>query len=250
MVEPARGARKTEKFFRHDSGRVLPHPITDGTGHAMNPAETFLQMLTGGTAVMDTQYPTEGTWRAWPLSWSGVWVGALAALALGLIIGLIGYAVGAHEMSTRIVRWNTVKLLSISFSIAGAFFSFVLGGWAAARVAGIRRAEPAMLHGVIAFLVTVPMLLMLASFGATARYGGWYAGLGGTPAWVSATVAAAADPDAAAAARNAALTSVAALLLGLVGSVLGGWMASGEPMSLTYYRRRDQERYERPRRAA
>src|SRR5262245_24338704 len=33
-------------------------------------------------------------------------------------------------------------------------------------------------------------------------------------------------------------------------SVLGGWMASGEPMSLTYYRRRDLERYERPRRAA
>ena len=26
------------------------------------------------------------------------------------------------------------------------------------------------------------------------------------------------------------------LLIGLVGSVLGGWMASGEPMSLTYRR--------------
>ena len=49
--------------------------------------------------------------------------------------------------------------------------------------------------------------------------------------------------------RNTALVTVVALLLGLVGSVLGGWLASGEPMSLTYYRRRPLD-VERPRRVA
>jgi hypothetical protein len=39
---------------------------------------------------------------------------------------------------------------------------------------------------------------------------------------------------------------VVAVLLGLVGSVLGGWMASGEPMKLTYYRHRDLETREEP----
>ena len=39
-------------------------------------------------------------------------------------------------------------------------------------------------------------------------------------------------------ARNSALGALTALLLGLVGSVVGGWMASGEPMTLTYYRTR------------
>jgi hypothetical protein len=29
-------------------------------------------------------------------------------------------------------------------------------------------------------------------------------------------------------------------LLGLIGSVIGGWMASGEPMTFTHYRRRDR----------
>src|SRR5262245_20356570 len=149
---------------------------------------------------METQYPSDTTWRPWPVAWSGVWVGALAALTLGLIIGLVGFAIGVHEMSTRIVSWKAVRLVSVIFSIAGAFFSFVLGGWAAARAAGIRRAEPAMLHGVIAFLVALPMLLALAAFGATGNYGGWYAGLAGTPAWVSAAVAATANADAAAAA--------------------------------------------------
>ena len=97
---------------------------------------------------------------------------------------------------------------SVIFSIGGAFFAFVLGGWAAARVAGIRRSEPAMLHGAIAFLVTVPIMLVLASLGATVHYGGWYTGLGGTPAWVSSAVAAATDPNAAAATRNAAFQPV------------------------------------------
>jgi len=38
--------------------------------------------------------------------------------------------------------------------------------------------------------------------------------------------------------RNTALTAVTALLLGLVGSVVGGWLASGEPMTLTRDRNR------------
>ena len=41
--------------------------------------------------------------------------------------------------------------------------------------------------------------------------------------------------------RNTALATVVALLIGLIGSVIGGWMASGEPMTLTHYRRRDRE---------
>jgi hypothetical protein len=34
------------------------------------------------------------------------------------------------------------------------------------------------------------------------------------------------------------VAAVTALLLGLVGGVIGGWMASGEPMTFTYYRTR------------
>ena len=179
--------------------------------------------------------------RQWLVPWGAIWVGVLAALTVGLVIGLIGYAVGAHEMTTRIARWSTVRRISIGFSIVGAFFAFVAGGWAAARIAGVRRSEPSMIIGAIVWLTAVPLLLVLAALGATAHYGGWYAGLAGTPIW--ATVAAPpVDPALAAAVRNTAVASVVALLLGLVGGVLGGWMASGEPMTFAYYRRRDHER--------
>ena len=188
------------------------------------------------------------SWRPWPI-WSAVWVGALSALALGLIIGLIGFAVGAHQMAApRFTTWKTITLIGSIFNIMGAFLAFVVGGWVAARIAGLRRAETAMLHGAVAWVVTIPFMLLFAALGATGHWGGWYAGLVGTPVW--ATAVPALDPELAKAARNAALVTVVALLLGLVGSVLGGWLASGEPMSLTYYRRRAVDAMERPRRAA
>jgi hypothetical protein len=188
------------------------------------------------------------TWRPWPI-WSAVFVGALAALAVGLIIGLIGYAVGAHQLAgPRITTWRNVRLISSIFNIGGAFFAFVVGGWVAGRIAGFRRAEPAMLHGAVVWLLTIPAFLLLGALGATASYGGWWGGITTSPAWLGQVPAA--GGDIAAAVRNTALATVTALLLGLVGSVLGGWMASGEPMSWTYYRRRPLTDVERPRRAA
>jgi membrane protein required for beta-lactamase induction len=77
-----------------------------------------------------------GVWDTWPLFWSALWVGTLAALAIGLVIGLIGFSVGAHELS-HVVDWKHVRLLTLVFNVAGAFFSFVTGGWVAARIAGI-----------------------------------------------------------------------------------------------------------------
>lgn len=189
----------------------------------------------------------EPGWRPWPV-WSAVWVGALSALAVGLVIGLIGYAIGAHQLTApRTTTFSNVRLVTTIFSVAGAFFAFVVGGWVAGRILGARRAEPAILHGVIAWLVTVPVMLLLGAVGATAMWGGWYGGLVASPAWMATPPT---TPEIAAAVRNGALASVAALLLGLVGSVIGGWMASGEPMMLGHYRRRDLDELERPRRAA
>jgi hypothetical protein len=186
-------------------------------------------------------------WRPWPI-WSAVWVGALAAIAVGLIIGLVGFAIGAHQLAApRFTDWKNVRLITAMFNIGGAFFAFVVGGWVAARIAGLRRAETAMLHGGVVWLVTIPMMLLFAALGATGHWGGWYSGLAGSPAW--ATAVPPVDAETARAFRNTALVTVAALLLGLVGSVLGGWLASGEPMSMTYYRRRALD-IERPRRVA
>jgi hypothetical protein len=175
-------------------------------------------------------------WVAWPVNWSAIWIGALSALAVGLLIGLIGIAVGAHETS-RFVDWKKVHLIEVVFNVAGAFFAFVVGGWVAARVAGIIRAEPAILVASVVWLLAIPMLLVLAALGAGGYVGSWYGSLSGVPAWVAAVPPA--DPEFARAVRGTALATLAAMLIGLIGAVIGGWLASGEPMTFTYYRRRE-----------
>jgi hypothetical protein len=183
--------------------------------------------------------------RAWPVYWSAVWAGALTAFALALMFGLIGTAVGAHHIGKKITNLQDLSFWGMVFSVVGAFFSFVAGGWVASSIAGFRRAEDAALHGALAWLVALPLVLVLGALGAASFLGTWYSGLAGTPVWASSS-SVTADPHAAAIARNSAIGAVTALLLGLVGAVIGGWWASGEPMSLTY-RRVSQEVTERPR---
>ncbi len=208
-------------------------------------------------------------WAHCHVNWTAVWVGALATLSVVLLFGLVGIAMGAHLLGPehRVVDLKKIGIWTLVFSVCSAFFSGATGGWVAGKIAGILHSEPAMLHGAIAWLLTVPILLVAASLGAASIFGGWYAGLGAqsaTPATapfvrpdppvVSATTEEIAAyktqladyhrnmqqwrEETPRATRNAALGAITALLLGLIGSVIGGWMASGEPMNFTHYRSR------------
>jgi hypothetical protein len=200
----------------------------------------------------------EEHWRFYPVNWSAVWVGTLAGVAAVLLFGLVGVAVGAHLVTPpdeRTVSLKALNIATVAYSIFTAFLAFVIGGWVAATVGGIRRAEPAIFHGVVAWLVALPVLALLGGLGAGSYLGGWYGGVTATPNWTApvgwgfdrpdAPLPAASETervayantmakqwreDTARATRNVALTALTALLLGLMGSVVGGWMASGERM--------------------
>jgi len=180
---------------------------------------------------MTTDFGTSGAYRFWPVNWSGVFVGSLAALATALILGLASIAVGAQIVGQgeHVVSWNRVNFGGIICTVCGAFFSYVVGGWVAGKITGDTRPETTMLHGAVAWLVTIPLILMFTALGAGGYFGAWYPGLAGTPTWSTATSSLPAS-DAAAIVRNNALGALTALLLGLIGSVLGGWMASGQHM--------------------
>jgi len=213
---------------------------------------------------METHYE-EGT--HWPVNWSAVWSGALASIAVILVLGLIGIAIGAHLLTPehRVVDLKKMGFGTLAFSVCSSFLAFVVGGWVAGKVAGIWRAESAMLHGAIAWLVAVPALVALAGLGAGTSLGAWQAGLATSRAGASDMPFERPDQPAANASpedqdryrtelagyrkevkqwkedtprvtRNTALGAVTGLLLGLIGSVLGGWMASGEPMHFGHYR--------------
>jgi hypothetical protein len=219
------------------------------------------------SVVTEAQYEQ---WVHWPVNWSAAWVGALASLAAVVLFGLIGIAVGVQSVdsASRVVDLHKIAIGTLIFSVCAAFFAFVIGGWVAGKIAGILRAEPAMLHGSLVWLLATPALVTLAALGAGSSIGAWHASLS-TPYSASAALVpfdrpealdASASPEERTvyrnematyrtkvmqwkeetprAVRNSALGAATALLLGLVGSVLGGWLACGEPMSVMHYKTR------------
>ena len=217
-------------------------------------------------AVAETRHER---WAHVHVNWTAVWVGVLTAVSLLLILGLIGIALGAHLLTpeNRVVDLKKMGVGTLIFSVCSAFFAFVVAGWVAAKIAGILHSEPAIIHGAIVWLVTVPVLMAGAGLGAASALGGWYGGL--SPNAVATTNAPYTRPDPLASnatadeiatyksqqgeyarnvkqwqedtprvTRNSALGTVTALLLGLLGCVIGGWMASGEPMNFTHYKSR------------
>jgi len=212
-------------------------------------------------------------WTHWPVNWTAVFVGALASFSMVLLFGLVGIALGAYLVGPehRLVDLKKLGFLTLIFSVCGAFFSSALGGWVAGKIAGILHSEPAMLHGAIVWLVAVPLLVAAAGLGGASLLGGWFAGLGASPVSTATPyvrpdppVVGATDADIAAyreqqaeynqnvkkwneesprVMRNSALGAATALLLGLVGSVVGGWMASGEPMDFAHHRTRRPNYY-------
>src|ERR1700679_587360 len=93
------------------------------------------------------------------VNWSAVWVGALASLTSALLFGLIGTAIGATSVQ-KFSSFTTISRIEVAMVICSAFFSFVIGGWVAAKIRGARHSEPAILHGVIAWLVATPLLVL------------------------------------------------------------------------------------------
>jgi bacteriorhodopsin len=178
-------------------------------------------------------HPRPETWIAWNVNWSAIWVGAIASLSAALILGLLGTAVGATSLE-KFSSLRTASFINVAVVICSAFFSFVIGGWVAGKITGARHSERTILHAVIAWLVATPLLVAMLAVGAGNAFGGWYGGLVVSP--IGAAVAQSATPDLV---RNTALAAVSSLLVGLIGSVIGGWMSSGEPMTFTHYRKRN-----------
>src|SRR5207247_2555368 len=85
------------------------------------------------TSMMESDVPV-----AWTISWSGAWVGALTGLALVLLFGLCGIALGAHKVGTdaRILHWSDFGFWPLAFSVLSIFFAFAGAGWVAVKIAG------------------------------------------------------------------------------------------------------------------
>jgi hypothetical protein len=186
------------------------------------------------------------TWTGWHLDWGAVWVGALAMLMAAVLFSFFATAIGAQKaVDARVLKWAEVPFVTIAVSVFGAFLASAIGAWVAARMSGARFAEPAVLHGVAAWLVVMTIVIILAALAGANTFAGGYLG-NMTPPGAPAPTGAAVDPNAALAIRNAAIGAILGMVIGLMGSVVGAWIGSGDKLDIwnnatrAHYRRTDR----------
>src|SRR5437868_5526354 len=127
-------------------------------------------------AVRRTSYWNDA-WTGWHLDWGAVWVGALAMLVAGAAFSLIAVAVGAQKaVNPGVLHWADVGIWTIAFSVFGAFLASAIGAWVAGRMSGARLAEPAILHGVGAWLVLMAIIMLFAALAGAHTFAGGYLG--------------------------------------------------------------------------
>ena len=164
----------------------------------------------------------------WPLSWSAIWAGAITALAAAIVFGLIGAALGAAAPTP--FSWHQVAVVDLIVVVLASFWGFAIGGWVCGKVAGFSHSEPSILHAALSWAIGMVLVVALAGAGAGSALGGWYGGL--------AARAGALTPSSPETIRNGALAALTSLLIGLIGAVIGGWLATGEPMTFTHHLKR------------
>jgi hypothetical protein len=141
-------------------------------------------------------------------------VGMLAALALLILIGgLIGAAIGAIGYQSGLNGNHTsLSIAGLAGGIVAIFLSFVVGGWAAARIARYDGAKNGLTTGLWALLLA----LVLAGLGAWlgTQYN-VFRNVPNLPDWFSR------DAETVGAIASAAVAIVAMLLGGMLGGIWG-----------------------------
>lgn len=195
----------------------------------------------------DPDYTVEGRHYAHPLiSWGAVIAGALIAVAIGVMLTLLGVAIGATSFNPYEVDSGTDEAISIGGGLYMAFAQLValqIGAYIAARGARFPDHHGGLLHGISVWGLAVMIVLVGAALGASVGSAGLLAGPG-AGAQIAETIQevgqvagpGTADPEELAAAERAADVTAtiawwgfACFALGLAGAVAGGWLGAHHP---------------------
>jgi len=100
------------------------------------------------------------------VSWGAIFAGAAIATAIMVLLGLLGIAIGATISDPISGDTPSAKAFGIGAGlwwIVSGILALLAGGWASARMAGLRRKGEGPLHGLVTWAVTTLALVVLMS---------------------------------------------------------------------------------------
>jgi hypothetical protein len=112
------------------------------------------------------------------ISWSAVLAGAMLAMAIEVLLGLLGAGIGLATVQPGSATTTDVSNFATNaglWSLGSSLLALLIGGWTAARLAAVVSRKDGMLHG----LVIWSLALLVALYLAAAAIGGALSLLGG-----------------------------------------------------------------------
>lgn len=195
--------------------------------------------------VRDVQYRPEVDFRGDRVYWGPIIAGFLTALTTMTMLSLLGLAIGitsfnAGQAATQGAPVAETGMNGILWSAFSGIVAFLLGGYITGHTAGTCDRSWGMLNGMLAFMLTIPFTLWLATTGLGAIAGGLGSFAGGIASGFGpqATDAArqvapnvnidvtGAATRAAEALRNGAWGALLGGIVGLIAAGLGGFMGT------------------------
>jgi len=190
----------------------------------------------------DPDYTTAGRHYAHPLiQWPAIIAGAVAAIAIGFLLNVLGLAIGASAFNPYQINAQdeTIGIGGGLYVIFAQLVAFQVGAYIAARGSRFPDHFGGLLTGFLVWALAVVVAIMIATFTAGATASG-----DAIPSGVAETIGELSDAtdgqganagelataeDTADALAAISWWTVGALSLGLAGSIAGGWLGSHHP---------------------
>lgn len=149
------------------------------------------------------------------VQWGPILAGISTSIALLMIATVLALRVNASLIKPT-TPVGAIETWAGIYGTLAVIIAFFVGGWVAARTAAVGGSATGAINGFVVGAASITLIVILTGLGATNLFGLFGAGFRD---FLTGTASAATY----AAARNAAWWGLAALVLGLVFSTLGGW---------------------------
>lgn len=164
--EPTRG-RTVDEDLGRSSNRDVNRPLTRDTNTSVD-RDRF--------DYSGTRYGSTGPYSSVSLTdmvrWGPIIAGFAATMALLLLMGILGAAIGATSLSqTGQAAANNAGTFGVIWAAISVIVSFFVGGWLAARSAGLGGRLTALLNSSIVWAFTLLFLILLAGIGVAGSLG-------------------------------------------------------------------------------
>lgn len=190
----------------------------------------------------EPDYTTSGRHYAHPLiQWPTIFAGAIAAIAIGFLLNVLGLAIGASAFNPYQInaQGETISIGGGLYVMFAQLVAFQVGAYIAARGSRYPDHFGGLLTGFMVWALAVAAAVTIATFAAGQAVGG-----DALPSGVAETIGELSDATDGQGANAADLATaedtadalaaiswwtVGALSLGLAGAIAGGWLGSHHP---------------------